>query len=246
MAAANGVRLRTRIRMSPARMRAVLGRQHLADSSQPSMVWAMRPASRTTGGARSSPRAATRARSARPARASRSARSRSARRRPDAMGDMRDRLGDAVDARACAPARRRCVDRRQQRLDGAKRQVQRHAAQRQPRQPGAGANASPIRRTWWAPRPGSCRSTASRRRRRTACASSRAPRRRRRTPRPARGSPPTAPGSCPAPRRPGCGRGRRRACRAPTRRPRRRRAGSPSLPTRSSKSSAARRALASP
>ena len=42
---------------------------------------------------------------------------------------------------------------------------------------------------------------------------------RRRTPRPARGSPATAPGSCPAPRRPGCGRARRRACRAPTRPP---------------------------
>ena len=47
----------------------------------------------------------------------------------------------------------------------------------------------------------------------------RARRCRRRTPRPARGSPATAPGSCPAPRRPGCGRGRRRACRAPTRPP---------------------------
>ena len=69
---------------------------------------------------------------------------------------------------------------------------------------------------------------------------------RRRTPRPARGSPATARGSCPAPRRPGCGRGRRRACRAPTRPRRDERSRLAVLATRSSKSSAARRALASP
>ena len=58
--------------------------------------------------------------------------------------------------------------------------------------------------------------------------------------------PATAPGSYPAPRRPGCGRGRRRACRAPTRPPPTMRSRLAALPIRSSKSSAARRALASP
>ena len=137
------------------------------------------------------------------------------------MRDVRDRLG----ATSPTPGVRcgvgeDAVDRRQQRLRRAERQVERHASPRQPRLPGAGGERlAHLRRTWWAPRPGSRRSTASRRRRRTACAPPRARRRPRRTLPPARGSPATAPGSCPAPRRRGCGRARRRACRAPIRPP---------------------------
>ena len=49
MAGANGVRLRTNMRMSPARMGRFSDASISAESSQPRMVWAMRPASRTTG-----------------------------------------------------------------------------------------------------------------------------------------------------------------------------------------------------
>ena len=49
MAGANGVRLRTNMRMSPARMGRFSDASISAESSQPRMVWAMRPASRPTG-----------------------------------------------------------------------------------------------------------------------------------------------------------------------------------------------------
>ena len=49
MAGANGVRLRTSMRMSPARMGRSSDVSLSPDSSQPRMVWAMRVASRATG-----------------------------------------------------------------------------------------------------------------------------------------------------------------------------------------------------
>ena len=157
----------------------------------------------------------------RPAPASRSARSRPARRGPTRCATCRIGVAEAVSARRARAVGEDAVDRRQQRLDGAERQVERHAPPVQARR------AARCRRT---PRPcaaNMCGRGAleavdrlllvadgeqrARHRRARRC--------RRRTPRPARGSPATARGSCPAPRRPGCGRGRRRACRAPTRPP---------------------------
>ena len=216
--------------------------------SQPSIVPAMRAASRTTGEDALASSSGDQG----------SARSTGSRLlgRPDldqpgvagAMRDVRDRLGRDVQRPACAPASAKMRSTAcQQRLrpSGTTASAARAATAGRRARRGAANAVADRRRTCSAPRPGSRRSTASRRRRRTACAPPRARRCRRRTPRPARGSPATAPGSCPAPRRPGCGRARRRACRAPIRPPPTSRAGSRPWPTRSSKSSAARRALAS-
>ena len=159
---------------------AVLGRQHLRGlRASPRMVWAMRPASRTTG---------------EEALASASGDQGSARlgllrllgrpdldqpRVPDAMGDMPDRRrrrGHAGRARAVGEDARRpppAAARRRETTSSAAR-----GANRGPPARRGARTPRPCRRTWWAPRPGSCRSTASRRRRRTACA----PRRARRAP----------------------------------------------------------------
>ena len=213
-----GVRLRTRIRMSPARIGRSFEGEPLAAVEPAADRAAMRSARRLGGRAAASRRAATRSACSPPRRVLRSARSRPGR-HAHAMGGVRgSALAAAVrpgvrawlgEDRSTRRASARPV--RNDRSSGTRRQVRRPRGERC-------ESAGPSRRTCAARRPGSCRSTASRRRPRTACAPPRA----RRVP--AKNSsasarrPATARGSCPAPRRPGCGRGRRRACRAPTRR----------------------------
>ncbi len=84
----------------------------------------------------------------------------------------------SISARRARVVGEDAVDRGEHRRHGAERQVERHArARSSPARAAMPREAPrPWRRTCSAPRPGSCRSTASRRRRRTACASrSRAP-----------------------------------------------------------------------
>ena len=130
-------------------------------------------------------------------------------------GVVRDRPGEARRRRR--RRRPRPPARGSAARSGRSRAGRSAAARRRSRRAPA-CSARPWRRTRPGRRPGSCRSTASRRRRRRWCGRPRGRRRRRRTPRRAPRSPATAPGWCPGPRRPGCGRGRRRAARAPRRR----------------------------
>ena len=176
MTGANGARLRTRIRMSPARIGRPSRRQHLA-GCRASRGWssAMRAASRTTGERRA--RLGQRRPGLRRRRRLIGLLSRpdlDQARVPGAIGDVRDRLARRGQPRRARRIGEDAVDRRQQRLDRAERQGERHAPPAHARPRGAlrRTRCRP-RRTWRAPRPGSCRSTASRRRRQTACAARR-------------------------------------------------------------------------